>query len=193
MLIEIIKNWHPVAKAAFMVLFPILISIAAIYLMKFISGREPFPTIEDPDAIPLNLRWRGYSEKAATDYWTWLQNNDALIAERRFLIADLFFPFFYAGTMLISVLVAWKSMEGSFDPKWVVICIAILVLADWTENLVHLNQLGHFVRNEPLHAVWIQVASSATIIKSGFLVLSAIQIGGLAVCVARQTYVTQGG
>jgi hypothetical protein len=193
MVIKITKNWHPVGKAAFMVLFPILISMAAIYLMEYISGRAPFPKTGDPDAIPLNLRWRGYSEQAATDYWTWLRNNDELIAERRFLVTDLFFPFFYAGTMLTSVMLAWNWLNHSFDPKWVVICIAILVLADWTENLVHLHQLGYFVRNESLHAAWVQVASSATIIKSGFLVLSAIQIGGLAVPVARQTYVTQGG
>ena len=193
MLIKITKNWHPVGKAAFMVLFPILISMAAIYLMKNISGREPFPKTDDPDATPLNLRWRGYSEKEALDYWTWLRNNDALVAEQRFLVVDLFFPFFYAGTMLTSVMLAWNWLNHSFDLKWVVIFIAIVVLADWTENLVHLHQLGQFVRNEPMQAVWVQVASGATTIKSGFLVLSAIRIGGLAVSVARQAYVIKGG
>jgi hypothetical protein len=169
-----------VLKILFVLAIPVVISVVASYLMMHITGRDQFPQTTDPDSVPLYLRFKGYGQKAATAYWTWL-SNDGRVAEQRFLEADLVFPFFYGGAMLISLLLAWVWLERPFDPTWLVMPVAVTVLADWIENLVQLLQLGHFVRSEPLHGNWIQVASIATTTKCVFLGASTLLI--LSLCV----------
>jgi hypothetical protein len=85
--------------------------------------------------------------------------------------------------MFISFLLAWESLERPFRRRWFLVPLAGAVVADWTENLLHLQQLRDFVSNEPIHANLIGVASAATILKLVCLAISALLIYSLCVCV----------
>jgi len=61
--------------------------------------------------------------------------------------------------------------------------VAVTVLADWTENLVQLRELDHFVRGELQQDSWIQVASIATITKLIFVSASSLLLLSLSVWV----------
>jgi hypothetical protein len=125
--------------------------------------------------VPLNFRLNGYDSTAASAYWEWL-GSDGRLAERRFLEADLVFPFLYGGAMLASLLLAWTALGRAFDPTWLVIPVAITVLSDWIENLLHWRQLKHFLQSEPLQAQWIEIASIATSVKLVFFSISMLLI-----------------
>ena len=178
-------------KMLFILAFPAVVFVVTNYLMMHSTGRYKFRHKKDyPDSVPLNLRWKGYDEEAITNYWTWLDKKNARVAEQRFLEADLVFPFFYGGAMLTSLLLAWVWLERPFDPSWLVIPVAVAVLADWTENLVQLPHLRHFVPGESLQGSWIQVASIATITKWVFVSASALLILSLGVWVFLHTIST---
>jgi hypothetical protein len=61
--------------------------------------------------------------------------------------------------------------------------VAITVLADWTENLVQLAQLGRYCSAQPLQAGWIRVASAATSLKLSFFTASSLFLLTLVVIV----------
>jgi len=171
----------------FLVGMPIVISITVGYLMMHITGRgEPkFRQTGDPSSIPLHSRYKGYSQKEAENYWIWLRARDAIDTEKRFLKADLLYPFFYTGSMIASLFLAWVWLDRPFNSLVFLIPVAIMVLADWTENLMQLRELHHFVRGESLNPTSIQTASIATITKCVFLVISFLMILGLAIWVVR--------
>jgi hypothetical protein len=176
-----------IRKVSFILVFPILIYFIAGYPLIHFTHRDQYLETKDPASKPLNLRYFGYNPTAAIDYWTWLQKNNGLIAEQNFLKADLFFPFFYGGAMLTSLFFAWVWINRRLNQILLIMPVAIMVVADWTENLVHLRQLGRFVNNEPVESGWIQVASIATTTKWAFLVLSSLVILSLAIRVARHS------
>jgi len=171
----------PIIKLLFLLAIPVAVSVIAGYPVTHFTDRDKFPATTEPASKPLNLRCRGYSANEAVDYWTWLRTNDALVAEQRFLKADLFFPFFYCGSILASLVLAWNWLMRPFNRTWLVIPVVLTAIADWIENLVHLRQLMHFVRREPLDASWIQVASIATITKWTFLAISSFALLSLGV------------
>ncbi len=140
---------------------PILVFAIAGWLMMHMTGRDRFPQRRDPVTVPLNFRMTGYDAGAAQAYWTWL-GDAGRAAEQRFLEADLVFPFFYGGALLFSLLFAWAGLGRPFDATWLVAPVVITLVADWVENLVHLRQLGHFVRGELVQPGWMQIASMAT-------------------------------
>jgi hypothetical protein len=154
---------------------PIALFISGGYLMMHITGRDQFPRTRVPTSVPLNFRLSGYDSITASAYWEWL-GPDGRLAERRFLEADLVFPFLYGGAMLASLLLAWTALGRAFDPTWLVIPVAITVLSDWIENLLHWHQLKHFLQGEPLQAQWIEIASIATSTKLVFFSISMLLI-----------------
>lgn len=88
-------------------------------------------------------------------------------AETRFLLLDLVFPLFYGGALAASLWWVWMTLGRPFHAGWIVAPLVIIVMADWTENLIQLAQLRHYVSSNEsrIQDLWIQVSSCATIIK----------------------------
>ena len=161
------------------VLFAIGIPLAVFAilgsLMMNLTGRDQFSQTADPASTPLNFRISGYDKAGVRSYWTWL-GSDGRIAERRFLLVDLAFPVAYGAGLLAGLFLAWAGAGRPFGMGWLVAPVVITVLADWTENLVHLAQLSRFVAGNPLQAAWIKVASVATSTKMLFFIVATVLI-----------------
>jgi hypothetical protein len=170
-----------VIQILIIITIPIIAAVAGNYLLMHISGRDKFPQTTDPVSKPLNLRWTGYSQKVATDYWSWLLSNHAIVTEQRFLKMDLLYAVLYGGAMLFSALLAWDWLGRLFNPLWVGLPVIFTVVSDWTENLMHLSQLGRFVQGLPVKENRIRVASFATEAKWIFLSVSSLLILGLSI------------
>ncbi|HRC88175.1 MAG TPA: hypothetical protein PK413_21520 [Thermoanaerobaculia bacterium] len=116
-----------------------------------------------PDAKPLNLRFKGYDLSAAKAYWG-LLDREALGDERRFLELDLIFPFFYAGALAASLLLAWAWLGRPHPAVWVMLPPILGALADWCENLLQHRELQRFLAEPPLplSATALRIAGFAT-------------------------------
>lgn len=117
---------------------------------------------------PLFIRLAGYSVGDVAAYWKDVAAKDVdLRAERRFLEMDLIFPFVYGGSLCASLLLLRVLLGRSFPPELPVSLVAITMVADWTENLIQLRELGRFVSKGAagLEVGWIRWASIATTTK----------------------------
>jgi hypothetical protein len=166
--------------AFLMVTVPSALFVAGGVLMMRATGRARFrQRRREPASQPLNFRIRGYSAAAAADYWRWL-GADGLAAEIRFLRADMLFPLWYGAAMLGAMGAGWLALGRPFPPGLLLAPVAITVLADWVENLVHLRQIRLFLADRPLGELWIRAASVATAMKLVFFWLSTLGILVLA-------------
>ncbi|HEX9939130.1 MAG TPA: hypothetical protein VGB15_18450, partial [Longimicrobium sp.] len=104
----------------------------------------------------LNMRWEGYTAKGFRAYWDAL-DRDARRIEEQFLEWDLVFPFLYGGALAASMLMAWAALGRPVHPAWVVLPVLILVMADWTENLVQLGQIRRLNAEAGLQPGWVAV------------------------------------
>jgi hypothetical protein len=133
----------------------------------------------------LNLLLCGYGIAHVSRQWG--GENDPvrraaeLAAERRFLCYDLLFPLFYGAALAIALWLVWSDLQRPFALFWPLAPVAFGVIADWIENLIHLNQLTHFQRGgeAALSPGWVQLASGATSLKllligASFLLLAAL-------------------
>src|SRR5687768_5352968 len=84
--------------------------------------------------------------------------------EQRYLKIDLVFPFLYGVALTSSSLIAWSALGRPFHVVWPLSLIAISVVTDWAENLIHLQQLYLYVQggSASLQSTWIRIASFAT-------------------------------
>ena len=114
---------------------------------------------------PLNKRF-GYSRDDVAQLWEKLTPADREV-ERRLLQVDLVFPLAYGATLAIALLAVWTARGGPFNAMWFLLPVIVGVLADWTENLVQLEQLHRFTVGgaKAVDRGWISVASAATIVK----------------------------
>lgn len=151
-----------VLEVIFLLALPAAVFLGGALLMSEISGRSPS---QAPNHTPLNQRL-GYDVKTVADYWAALEE-PGRHAERRFLELDLIFPFLYGAAYVCSYLVAWASLGRPFNPLWVITPVVVTLLADWTENLVQLDQIKKYqaLGSRALEPHWIQVASVATVLK----------------------------
>jgi hypothetical protein len=160
---------NPIVRAILVLLLPTVAFASGVRIMSSLSDRayvvERLATAPAKDRPPLNQR-PGYDLPAVGRHWG-AMDAAALRLERRFLLLDLVFPLLYGGALVVSLLLAWDALGRSFYPLWVVLPVVAGMLADWTENVVHLCQLRRFVASgaSGLQAGWIQVASAATILK----------------------------
>jgi hypothetical protein len=164
-------------KLLLIVALPVVLFIAGGYPMMQMTGRDQFPARRAaPESVPLNFRIKGYDAAAAGAYWQWL-GAEGRLAERRFLEADLVFPFLYGGALLASLLLAWAWLGRPFAPLWLAAPVAVTVIADWIENLVHWRELARVLRGEAVAPGWVQLASGATSAKLvGFWLCAALVV-----------------
>lgn len=140
------------------------------------TGRARFrQRRSQPASEPLNFRFRGYNADSATEYWKWL-GSEGVAAELRFLKADMLFPFWYGGAMFGSMYLGVVSVGCPVNPALLFVPVAITVIADWAENLIHIRQLARFNADEPLQTQQIRIASLATSTKLLFFLLSTLLV-----------------
>lgn len=166
------------ARALLIFLLPLVVSAVAVALMQAISQRRKLK-----DVTPLNSRFRGYSPAMMHGVWEQLDAAGRR-AEQRFLELDLVFPTLYGVALGASLLTAWRLDGVSSGAAWVVVApVVVAVVADWLENLIHLDQLrSHVEAGEAgLSARWIRFASGATQVKLASIVLSFVLLAWLLV------------
>ena len=169
-------------KAIGLLVLPALVLWGGILLMSKLSGFESVKR-QPADAATaqelghsLQARFSGYKPDEVETHWqalAGLKGVDGLSAERRLLEIDLIFPFLYGGALAASLLLAWAALARPFNPAWAMAPVLITVLADWTENIVLLNQIKRFGA-AGLQAGWIQAASLATTVKIFFLIATLL-------------------
>lgn len=154
---------------------PIVVLAGGALIMSMLSGHgyvtEQLQREADPkDRMGLNMRLLGYDTEAVERHWSALDER-ALRSERRFLELDLVFPTFYGAALAYAL---WRASNAGmiFSPIWIVILVAITMVADWIENLIHLSQLHPYMESGSagLHPESIQTASVATVIKLIFFI-----------------------
>jgi len=158
-------------KAILLLTFPAIVFVGGAYIMSNLSGRERVirhlrDRLNPKDAKPLNQRLAGYDVEGVSRHWGALDTNARTI-EQRFLEMDVVFPFLYGAALASALLFAWGALGRPFHPMWLLTPIAITIVADWIENLVHMKQLKVYAESGKggLEAGWIQIASTATIMK----------------------------
>jgi hypothetical protein len=165
-------------RALFAITLPIAAFLGGVWVMSQVSRHDQalqrLRATPAGDEEPLNRR-RHYDAAAVRDHWA-LFDDAGLASERHFLELDLVFPFLYGGALAASLLLVWAALGRPFSPAWIVVPVAVTVVADWTENLVQLTQLRRFVRHEALQGGWIAIASAATLVKLVFIVASSVSL-----------------
>lgn len=131
---------------------------------------------------PLNRRWVGDGTGAAKKCWSWLKPAGRQ-AEKEFLTLNLLFPFLYGGALAACLWWVWMALERPFHPAWIIAPLAIILTADWTENLIQLAQIHHYVSSNEgrIQDLWIQSSSCATIMKLWLTSGLSMSLIGLAV------------
>lgn len=179
-----------VVWVALMLAIPAAVSIGGAALLTRLSGRaivtEQLATLPKDDRTPLNSRWR-YDKDAVGRHWTALDEK-ALAAETRFLEMDLVYPFAYGGAFLTALLLGWAMLGRPFNPVWLVVPVAVTVVADWVENLTILPQIRAFTDGgaNALDAGRVTIASAATAVKlAGIVALIGLTVGVLIVVIRR--------
>jgi hypothetical protein len=168
-------------RAIILLAVPVLVFAGGAYLIGKLSDRQTVTNqlktapIEDKDKNPLGLRFCGYNSAAVGRHWGALDPN-ALGLERRSLELDLMFPFFYGAALAGALLCAWATLSRPLPPAWLLLPVAITVVADWIENLVQLGQLRLFNASHEagLQSGWIRIASAATVTKWLFSAVASL-------------------
>lgn len=159
-----------------LLVLPVVVFVGGAWIMSAVSGRQ---TVTNQK--PLNQRL-GYDTEAVHRYWGAL-DTPARRAEQRFLELDLVFPVFYGTALAVSLMIASAMLGGPVHPVWLIVPVVLTVVADWVENLVHLDQLRNYIGagKDGLVAGWIQVASTATIVKLLFFAISSLGLAALLI------------
>lgn len=154
---------------------PMVVLVGGAWVMTILSGhdyvtKQLHEQADPKDRKGLNERFLGYDTDAVDRHWGVLDER-ALDSERRFLQLDLAFPIFYGAAVAVALWQAWRAAGTIFPPVWMVVLVAVTMIADWNENLIHLSQLRLYMEsgNTGLQPGWIQIASVATTVKLLFL------------------------
>ncbi|SDL76048.1 hypothetical protein SAMN05660860_01213 [Geoalkalibacter ferrihydriticus] len=169
----------PLIKILVALALPVVLFFGGGYLMLLFTARDQFPQTSAPESVPLHFRLGGYNAEQAQAYWAWL-GAEGQLAELRFLEVDLVFPLVYGGALLVSLFLIWGWLGRPFRLAWLLAPLAVTVIADWTENLVHWHQLHRVLRQEPVQDFWMHMASLATTTKMLCFTLSATLLVALA-------------
>lgn len=157
---------------------PIVVFFAVGTAMSILTGRRAaLASSRPPDPTPLNMRL-SYDTGDMDQFFTAL-GAKGLIAERRFLEADLIFPTLYGGALAASLW--WLCGRAGWSAVLPLGVVIVGVVADWTENLVQLELLRQYADagRAGLEPYLVRTASLATLLKlagvgAGFLLLAVL-------------------
>src|SRR5688572_20140289 len=141
---------------------PIVVFVIGAGIMTILSGHgyvtQQLREADSKDQKELNRRFLGYDTNAVAQHWGALDER-ALHSERRFLQLDLVFPLFYGAALAIALWQAWTAVGKTLSPVWLVVPVAVTMIADWAENLIQLSQLQLYMENgkDALQPGWIQI------------------------------------
>jgi hypothetical protein len=173
-------------KVLLMVAVPVVTFVGGAWLMGLASDRAYVGArlernAEPRDRTPLNQRLR-YDDEDVRRHWDALDAR-ARAAERRFLLLDLAFPVLYGGAFLASFAIGARAAGIRGVPPWFIGVVAVTVLGDWVENVVHLAQLQHYTAGggDALSAGAIGAASIATLVKLVCFTAASLTLVPLAV------------
>jgi hypothetical protein len=179
-----------VARIALMFVVPAAVSIGGAALLTRLSGRAAVTAqlakLPEEHRKPLNSRWH-YDKPAVEQHWCALDEK-ALAAETRFLEMDLVYPFAYGGAFLTALLLGWAMLGRPFSPAWLVVPVALTVVADWAENLTILPQIRAYAAGgaAALDGGRVAIASVATAVKlAGIVALVVLTIALLILAIRR--------
>lgn len=165
--------------ALFILLLPVVVFVGGAVLMEIVSGRA---AIKEPEIGRLGLRFTGYGTKHITTYWEQMKaNGDTnLQAERRFLQLDLLFAPLYCSAIAFSLYLAWMKFGDQFSLWWLILPIAIALLADWTENYFQLDLVANYIAaDSSVDDNYVRVASTATIAKAWSVSVGTVLLLGM--------------
>jgi len=128
-------------------------------------------------SVALRPLYRGpYDRAYAETYWRTLAaapsvaSHPPLASERFLLKIDLLFPPIYGGALATGL---WWSAHALGRPEfgaWLMLAVLLMMVADWTENVVQLAELSRFTATGRASAGWIALASAATGLKSRLVI-----------------------
>lgn len=179
------SNWVQIIISTLLAVWlPVVVLLGGAWMMTILSGhnyvtKQLRERADQKDRKGLNIRVLGYDTEAVDRHWGVLDER-ALQSERRFLQLDLAFPIFYGAALAVALWQSWIAVGKTFSSVWLILLVAVTVIADWTENLIHLSQLRFYRENgkNGLQPGWIRIASAATTVKllffTGALVLIII-------------------
>ena len=129
------------------------------------AAQNSLTTEEHALLKPLHARWLGSGLDAAKRSWSWL-TGAAQQAGKTLPALDLLFPFVYGGALAVNLWWVWETLGRPFHPAWIVAPLAMILTADWAENLLQLAQLSHSVSSNKSRAqnLWIEISGCATTI-----------------------------
>jgi hypothetical protein len=127
---------------------------------------DPLTAGEQGLLAPLHLRWLGNGMDAAKRLWSCLKGASRRAGENCCTL-DVMFSFVYGGALAASLWWVWMTLGRPFHPIWIVAPLAMILTADWTEHLIQLAQLRHYVSSNEsrIQDLWIEIYGCATIIK----------------------------
>ena len=131
---------------------------------------------------PRHLRWFGHGLEAAARYWSWLIGVGQQAGET-FQFIDVLFPFVYGGALASSLWWVWTTSGHPFHPAWIAAPLAMILTADWTEHLIQLVQLRHYLPSTEgrIQSLWVRISNCATIIKLWLTFGFYVSLAGLVV------------
>jgi len=128
-------------------------------------------------SVALRPLYRGpYDRAYATTYWRTLAaapsvGGHAPLASERFLLKlDLLFPLVYGGALAAGLWCSAQALGRPGPGAWLMLAVLLMMVADWTENLVQLAELSRFTATGQASAGWIALASAATGLKSRLVI-----------------------
>lgn len=154
----------PILRAVCLLLLPGLVLIAGGWAMRKAAGWARVHALlaraAPGDRRPLGLR-PGYDADAVRRHWAVL-DADALRREKRVMELDLVFPLVFVGTLACSLVATWVSLHRPVPLAAVLLGLAALLLADWTENLHLIGQVKRVMAGDELQPGRVRIASLAT-------------------------------
>ena len=143
--------------------------------------RQPIGGTQDTPE-PMNQRWFRYKTTAVAEYRNWLTSVRRLAAEK-YLPLDLLLPFAHGGALAGSLWWVWTTLGHPFHPAWIAAPLAMVLTADWTEHLIQLVQLRHYLPSTEsrIQSLWVRISNCATIIKLWLTFGFYVSLAGLVV------------
>ena len=104
-------------------------------------------------------------------------------AEEKHLTLDLLFPVAHGGALAVSLWWVWATLGHPFHPAWIAAPLAMILTADWTEHLIQLVQLRHYLPSTEgrIQSLWVRISNCATIIKLWLTFGFYVSLAGLVV------------
>jgi hypothetical protein len=168
-------------------LLPLLVLNGGGSLLQRISGRRLVAIqlqklTDKKDRQGLGLRFQGYNAAQVKTHWGGLGADERVI-EQHFLWMDQVFAPLYGFAFYYALSQASQYLDDPLPPAALIALVCAMVVADWTENTLQLQQLRRLDSGEDaeLQTGWVRVASIATQIKLACVSIAVALLLGFSI------------